>query len=401
MDETHISPLPGWAPRVGDEDPSDCSRRANARKVRLPHGQAVWLLSGYDVCREALAHRALGSDHTHPNYPDVFPIKKSHQNQPQKVATYSGMDPPEHTRHRRLIAKEFSREIVGTWRQRVFSIAERELETMLASQMRCGDLVAQYAEPIASTTIFEFLGVPPELRAEMARPARILLGSGADRQSASKASVSFRQLLHALAAEKEASTSAEDLLSRLVLRYRREGLYSRLQFVEFAGALIVAAHRTATTTIALSIAMLIERPEARSQMFADRTAFDRGVEELLRYQSVADLTTARIAVADFKIAGVSIGKGEGVLASTAHANYDMERFPHAGRFDIHRQGPAHIAFGHGAHKCLGQHLARLELEAALRVLFDRVPNLRLENLRAVGIRREGAVVSVDEVRVCW
>ncbi|HLJ26540.1 MAG TPA: cytochrome P450 [Candidatus Angelobacter sp.] len=401
MDETPIPPLPGWTPAIGAEDASQCPRRANAQKVRLPHGQEVWLLSGYDICREALTHRALSSDHTHPNYPDVFPIKKSHESQRATLATYSGMDPPEHTLHRRLIAEEFSIESVGKWQQRVFAIAERQLETVLAPQTRSGEIVAQYAEPIASTTIFEFLGVPPERRTEMARLARILLGSGADRQAASAASASFRQLLDALGAEKEADATADDVLSRLIVRYRREGFYSRLQFIEFAGALIAAAHRTATTMIALSVAMLIERPDARRQMFADRAAFDRGLEELLRYLSVADLATARIAVAEVELAGVSIEKGEGTIASTAHANYDIEQFPDAGRFDINRRGPDHVAFGHGPHKCLGQHLARLELEAALRVLFGRFPDLRLENLDAIRIQREGAVLSVDKVRVCW
>ncbi len=401
MDQTPIPPLPGWTPTVGAEDASQCPRRADARKVRLPNGQEVWLLSGYDICREALRHRALSSDHTHPNYPDVFPIKKSRGAERVTLATYSGMDPPEHTLHRRLIAEEFSIKSVGKWRQRVFAIAERQLQTMLAPQTRSGEIVAQYAEPIASTTIFEFLGIPPEQRTEMARLARVLLGSGADRQAASAASTSFRQLLDALGAEKETDASADDVLSRLVVRYRREGFYSRLQFVEFAGALIAAAHRTATTMIALSVAMLIERPDARRQMFADRAAFERGVEELLRYLSVADLATARIAVADVELADVSIEKDEGTIASTAHANYDMERFPDAGRFDIRRQGPDHVAFGYGAHKCLGQHLARLELEAALRVLFGRFPNLRLENLGAMRVQREGAILSVDEVRVRW
>ncbi len=401
MDETPIPPIPGWTPTVGAEDASQCPRHADARKVRLPNGQEVWLLSGYDICREALTHRALSSDHTHPNYPDVFPIKKSREAQRATLATYSGMDPPEHTLHRRLMAEEFSIDSVGKWRQRVFAIAERQLETLVAPQRRSGEIVAQYAEPIASTTIFEFLGIRPDWRTEMARLAHVLLGSGADRQAASAASASFRQFLDALGAEKETDANADDVLSRLVVRYRREGLYSRLQFVELAGALIAAAHRTATTMIALSIAMLIERPDARIQMFADRVAFDRGVEELLRYLSVGDLATARIAVAEVELAGMSIEKGEGMIVSTAHANYDVEKFPDAWRFDISRQGPDHVAFGHGAHKCLGQHLARLELEAALRVLFGRLPYLRHENLDAMRVQREGAVLSVNEVRVCW
>jgi cytochrome P450 len=401
MDETTIPPLPEWTPAVNAEDVSQCQLRADARKVRLPRGGDAWLLSGYDVCRAALTHHALSSDHTHPNYPDVFPIKKPSGPKRTTLATYSGMDQPEHTLHRRLIAEEFSRENVDKWRQRVFAIAEREMAAVLASQTQVSEIVAQYAEPIASTTIFEFLGVPSKQRSEMERLARVLLGSDVDRLTASAASAEFRQLLAALAADMEENATSADVLGRLILRYRTEGLYSRLQFVEVAGALITAAHRTATTMIALSVALLIERPDSRREMFADRVTFDRGVEELLRYLSVADLATARVAVADVQLAGISIGKGESVIVSTALANYDMERFPDAGRFDINRQGPDHVAFGHGVHKCLGQHLARLELEVALRVLFGHLPDLRLDKLGAIGVRRQGAVLSVDQVRVHW
>ncbi len=221
----------------------------------------------------------------------------------------------------------------------------------------------------------------------MARLARVLLGSGADRQTASAASASFRQFLDAVGAEKEAEANADDLLSRMISRYRGEGLYSRPQFVELVGALIAAAHRTVITMISLSVAMLIERPEARTQMLADRTAFDQGVEELLRYLSVADLATARVAADAVELAGVSIKKDEALIVSSAHANYDAEEFPEAWRFDISRQGPDHVAFGHGAHKCLGQHLARIELEAALLVLFSRLPDIHLENPDGIRVQR--------------
>ena len=400
INDNLVSPLPTWRPAVGTEDELPRSPTAVATRVRLAQGQQVWFLSGYDICRLALLHPDLRSDHTHPNYPDVFPIQKTRENKSLHFATYSGMDHPEHTLHRHLIAKEFSYQSVERWSERVQLIAKAAVRSMLTPGTRRADLVSQFAEPIASTTIFEFLGVPCSWRPEMARDARVLLGTGSDRQSANSASKSFRARLNSLMAEKEAGNE-NDLLGRLVARYRRDGLYSRPQLIEFAGALVVAAHQTATTAIALSVATLIERPAARYQMLADRSVFSRGVEELLRYLSVADLATARVATADVDLGGVHVRKGEGVIASTAHANYDVRRFVDAEILDIHRERPRHLAFGYGAHKCLGQHLARLELEASLRVLFEALPDVRLEDVTTLKFRRDGAILAAEEVIVNW
>jgi cytochrome P450 len=401
MNETPIFPLPCWRPAVVKEDLSVNGPRVGAAKIQLPRGQQVWLISSYDLCRQVLSHPDLRSDHTHPSYPDVFPIKKSRKNGSPVLATYSGMDHPEHTLHRRLIAEEFSKRAVEHWRARVFAIAAHALDAMRASGASFGELVSQYAEPVASTTIFEFLGVPPSWRPELARLARILLGGpGSDREVAQAASKAFRARLEALIAEKEARPG-EDLLGRLTTRYQREGLYSRAQFVEFAGGLITAGHQTAITMIALSAAVLIERPAERGQMFADKRFFAQGVEELLRYLSVADLAPARVAAADVEIAGLRICEGEGVIASTAHANYDAERFVDAARFDIHRGDLGHMAFGYGVHKCLGQHLARLELEAGLIVLFQALPHLQLSDAAPLKLRREQAILTVEEVGVSW
>ena len=90
-----------------------------------------------------------------------------------------------------------------------------------------------------------------------------------------------------------------------------------------------------------------------------------------------------------------------MIASTAHANYDVRRFVDAEILDIHRERPRHLAFGYGAHKCLGQHLARLELEASLRVLFEALPDVRLEDVTTLKFRRDGAILAAEEVIVNW
>jgi cytochrome P450 len=401
VSEMPIPPLPTWRPAVSREEASTPCPSAGAARVALPRGQAVWLISGYDLCRRVLSHPDLRSDHADPNYPDLFPIKKSRRDGGAGPSTYSGMDHPEHTLHRRLIANEFSRRAVELWRGRVAAIAEQALGEMCETGARSGDLVNQYAEPIASVVIFEFLGVPARWRPELARLAGILLGdAGADREAAQGASTVFRACLNEVIAEKEAH-SGDDLLGRLADRYREEKRYSRAQFVEFAGALVTAGRQTVASMIALSAAMLIERPEERHRMLADRRLLALGVEELLRFLSVANLAPARVAVADVELGDIHICRGEGVVSSTAHANYDALHFMDPTRFDIHRKAPPHLAFGYGAHKCLGQHLARLELEAALSVLFKALPDIRLCDAGPVKLRHEVPMLAVEEMRVGW
>lgn len=399
--EAPIPPMPGWRPAVlKDERPTPTPGLA-AKQVQLPHGQVVWLVSSYELCRQLLSHPAFRSDHTHPGYPDVFPIKKSEQKQVPLLATYSGMDHPEHTLHRRLIAPEFSKAVVETWRPQVHGFAEQARHAMCASAARSGDLVSQFAEPIASTTIFAFLGISSSWRPELMQFARVLLGgAGADRKTAQAASLSFRTQLDALLAENETSSS-EGLLARLIERYKREGRYLRAQFVEFVGALITAGYQTVATMIALSSALLIDRPAERVRMLADEQALAAGIEELLRYLSVADLAPARVAATNVDIAGWRVLEGEGVIASTAHANYDGCRFQNAERFDPDREDRGHLAFGHGIHKCLGQHLARLELEVALVVLFRALPELRFADAAPLRIQRDQAILTVDRVGVAW
>ncbi|WP_375790673.1 cytochrome P450 [Bradyrhizobium sp. vgs-9] len=401
VDEMPITRLPDWRPAVLKDEPPTPTSGSAAKRVLLPRGQVVWLVSSYELCRQVLSHAAFCSDHAHPAYPDVFPIKKVSQNQAPMLATYSGMDHPEHTLHRRLIAPEFSRAAVEQWRTQVREFAEQARESMLASGASSGDLVRQYAEPIASTTIFAFLGVPLSWRPELMQFAGILAGgTGVDRGTAQAASLGFRARLDALLAEIEVRPS-DCLISRLIEKYKPEKRYSRAQFVELVGALIAAGYQTVTTMIALSAALLIDRPLERARMLADHRSLAMGIEELLRYLSVGDLTPARVAASDVDIDGWRVRAGEGVIASTAHANYDRQRFENASRFDPDRKDCDHLAFGHGVHKCLGQHLARLELEAALTVLFQALPEPRFADVAPLKLQRNHAILAVESVLVQW
>jgi pentalenic acid synthase len=164
------------------------------------------------------------------------------------------------------------------------------------------------------------------------------------------------------------------LLARLREEQVAAGAMTEGELVENAFILLVAGHETTASTIALGVVALLDHP---GQLATLREAPATAVEEILRYSSVVDTSPARIAVEDLEIGDTVIKAGEGVLISSSIANRDPSAFTEPDRFDLTRQARQHIAFGYGVHQCLGQNLARMELELALSALFQRIPTLRL------------------------
>jgi cytochrome P450 len=144
-----------------------------------------------------------------------------------------------------------------------------------------------------------------------------------------------------------------------------------------AFVLLVAGHVTTSNMISLSVLALLEHPRQLARMLTEPARIPAAVEELLRYLTIVVAATARIAVDDIEIGGVRIRAGEGVVALIQAANRDPAAFDDPGALDIDRGARHHLAFGHGRHQCLGQNLARLELQVVLERLFRRLPGLRV------------------------
>lgn len=144
-----------------------------------------------------------------------------------------------------------------------------------------------------------------------------------------------------------------------------------------AWTLLVAGHETTANMISLSILALLHNPGQHAALAANPELFTDAIEEWLRYFTIAEVTTSRTALEDVEIAGVTIRAGEGVIGLATTANRDPEVFDDPDTLNIARGRRDHLAFGHGPHQCLGQHLARLELRVGLEALARRVPGLRL------------------------
>lgn len=361
-------------PIAGDD--ADSRRGPVARAGPGEGGQ--WLVTGYEAYKQVARDPRFSADHFHPGYPSVFPVRRRAPADGQKHwRTYSGMDAPDHTAHRRRVAPEFTLRRIAELRPWVQCVVRNRLDRLFEGR-ETADLEWDFAACVAAEVISGVLGVPEDRINAWARYSDVLVGDGTDRSAVAAASGGFRGELAAFIADKDRVPGA-DLTSRLITTYRRVPGYAPEQILEFVGAIFLAGLKSTASMIALGALTLLDAPDAaRSIRSGEPGAIAPVVEELLRFHSIADRVSARVAVEPVEIAGHTIFPGNGVVASSAAANRDPTVFADPDTFDPDRVcRQRHVAFGYGPHRCLGEPLARLELEVALSALFGRFPDLVL------------------------
>ncbi|MGW9027438.1 cytochrome P450 [Streptomyces sp. NPDC055722] len=339
-------------------------------RVTLYDGRDVWVVTGHSTARDLLADPRLSSDRTRA----AFPVTNARfaAARDRRVALL-GKDDPEHRVQRRMLVSSFTLKRATALRPRIEETVGRLLSAMEAAGPPA-ELVRAFALPLPSMVICSLLGVPyadHDFFEEQSR--RLLRGPSAeDTQDA-------RDRLDAYLGElidHKREEPGDGLLDELIQEQLREGALDRADLVSLATILLVAGHETTANMISLGTFTLLRHPEQLSQLRADPELISAAVEELLRFLSIAD-GLLRVATEDIEIDGTTIRAEEGVLFSTSVINRDSTAFPEPDTLDWHRPARHHVAFGFGIHQCLGQNLARAELEIALSALFERLPGLRL------------------------
>ena len=353
------------------------TRRATVTWIGPGEAGGQWLVTGYDAYKLVARDHRFSADHFNPGYPSVFPVRRRESaDGPRPWRTYSAMDPPDHAAHRRLVAPEFTARRIAKLRPWVQRVVRHHLDYLFEGR-QTADLERDFAAPVAAEVIRGVLGVPEDRIDAWARYSGVLVGDGADRAAVAAASVGFRGELAAFIADKDAAPGA-DLTSGLIATYRRESGYAPEQILEFVGAIFLAGLKSTANMIALGALTLLEAPDAaRSIASGEPDAAGLVVDELLRFHSIADRVTARVALEPVAIGEYTIQPGDGVVASSASANRDPAAFADPDTFSAGRACRHHVAFGYGPHRCLGEHLARLEIKVALSALFGRFPGLAL------------------------
>ncbi|MFJ9567949.1 cytochrome P450 [Streptomyces fuscichromogenes] len=368
-------------------------------RVRLQNGASAWLLTRYDDVRALLSNSATTSNRAHPAFPATVANTQAFA---QKGFLLS-MDAPEHALHRRMVTGEFTAHRVRRLRPRIQEIVDTCVGRMLVAGAggRPVDLVQELSLPVPSLVICELLGVSYASRDIFQKNTEVLLNrtsTAADREGAFGA---LRDFLGELVTSKERAPD-ETLLGRLIVKYREADLYDHEHLTGFAMLLLLAGHETTANMISLGVTVLLDGDRARlDELAADPSLMPQAVEELLRYLSIVDYPTSRVLLEETEVSGVRIGADEGFIASGAAANHDPEVFPDPGRFDMYRSTAGHVAFGFGVHACLGQNLARAELEIVFNTLFARIPGMRLVQPAGRLPYKDSTVYGIHTLEVTW
>lgn len=365
--------------------------------VTLWDGRRAWLLTRYDDVRAVVTDPRFSGDFAHPDFPAYTEARVVVDKQER---AFVGMDNPRHDLYRRMFTREFGTKRIFALRPKVEAIARRLIDGLIA-QAQPADLVAAIAVPFPSLVMCELVGSPYEdhtfiIECAAGRHGLHQTPGEAEQKARALADYFMRLIRH-----KEAAPG-DDLVSRIIDEHVRPGNLSREDFAEIGAMILRAGHDTTTNMIGLGTLVLLGHPEQAAAMRDNADLVPNAIEELLRYLSPVQFSPRRVALEDVPIRDVVIRKGDGVFALNPAANRDPAVFPEPDRFDVHRDASRHVAFGFGIHQCLGQILARLELQVVLPLLLQRLPRLRVAASDGeIRFKDDMQIYGVHNLPVAW
>ncbi|HWE91488.1 MAG TPA: cytochrome P450 [Pseudonocardiaceae bacterium] len=373
--------------------------RGPLNKVTLWNGRRVWLITGYELARTLLTDTRLSADRTRQEYPTMAPHLEA---QAARKLVLVGEDPPLHDKHRRLLNPEFSLKRARVLQPDIQRIIDELVDNILAIGPGA-DLVPEYAMPIPSRVMSALLGVPYEDH-DFFQAATAGVMQARDQAQSQAAGTELAQYLGKLV-DAEVRRPSDGIVGRLT-EHVRSGELTQDELAQLTMVLMIAGLETTSSMIPLGVITLLEHPEQLAEFTSGEVPVPTAVEELLRFLAVTDFGAVRWITGDIEL-GPEYGDevirtGDGIVVSSTMANRDpgVHHDPH--EFDISRGNRQHLTFGYGIHQCLGQNLARLQLEIAYRTLFARIPTLRLgiasEDIR---MRTNGTMQGVERLPVEW
>jgi cytochrome P450 len=372
-------------------------KEAPLTRVTMWDGSRPWFVTRYADQRALLSDARISADFSNPGYPSPAPRPKGSGS----PLSFILMDDPEHARLRRMVTAPFMVKRIEAMRPGVQKIIDGLLDKMLAGP-KPADLVEAFALPMPSLVICELLGVPYTDHDFFQKNSNVIIKRGVsseDRGTAMGALIAYLHQLLTLKLEQP----GEDIFTDLAHRVDAGDLTAD-DAAHMGVLLLIAGHETTANMIALGTLALLQHPEqlARLRDSKDPALMISAVEELLRYLTITHDGRKRIATADIEIGGETIKAGEGVIIATDLGNRDPEAFEDPDTLDLERDARHHVAFGFGVHQCLGQPLARMELQLAYTTLLRRVPTLALATeLEQVPFKNDASVYGVYELPVTW
>lgn len=359
-------------PYAGASDPDPYQNYAwmrNYAPVSLIPGQGggrKWLITGYDEAKEALAHPDISANRT-----NAAPgASGNSRGRPVKIErSMLGLDAPQHTRLRSIIAPMFTPRAVSRWAPDITRICHELIDAFAARGE--ADLVAEYSLQVPVAVIHRVMGVPPGGRREAEQCMEMFLRSSVIGDADGSALGQVEEYLDHILADKRRHPG-DDTVSALLAAYDHGDLRDEAELYAILYIMVGAGFITTAHAMSSAILRLMLSPAAAG---ADLGA--PAIEEVFRYDSSVQMSAKRYAVRDLSIGGQLIASGDTVIVSFAAADRDPAKFESAEEFRPERPLNQHLALGHGAHYCIGAALARLEVSIALHALENRLPSLVL------------------------
>jgi cytochrome P450 len=343
------------------------------------HGGVVFAAAfgGYHAVLNYEAVRACAADTARlvSRYGATIPMLRSEPSIPAEV------DPPDHKKYRKLLQGPLRPDGVQQWAGRIAAITDQVIDEFAPRGE--GDL-RRIAQVVPPTIIAEILGTPDEAPT-MVKLTDMLNGaaSSGDPEAKKKAGQVFNTYIDGLVARATHDKSRTDLLAAIANGEIDGQPVPRETAAGIAVTLVVAGQETTVNGIGNLLWLLGAHQSAKQRILADPTLIPTAVEETLRLESPVQMM-GRTAAEDLEIDGVPVKKGDRVGLVFGAANLDPARFPQAATFDLDRRAASHLAFGHGIHRCVGEHLARAEMRIVLERVLARIPDYRLAGPVTIG-----------------
>ncbi|MEV4112686.1 cytochrome P450 [Nonomuraea sp. NPDC049695] len=374
-------------------------------RVRLWDGSTPWLVTGHAEHRAVLGSTKISISPLN-GIPRLSPAEAAAMESMAKQENAGGMsfimmDDPEHARLRRMVTSAFTVKRVEAMRPETQRIADDLIDAMLAGP-KPADLVEAFALPLPSLVISNLLGVPYDDHEFFQNNSKVIINRNSTPQQRGQAQQALAEYLDGLLGDK-LDRPGDDLLSGLVERVK-SGELTRPEAARMGVLMLFAGHETTANMITLGTLALLQNPDQLALLRDgdDPKLITSAVEELLRFLTITHGGLRRVAMEDIEIAGQVIKAGEGIVVVNETANRDPSVFPDPDRLDLQRNARMHVTFGYGVHQCLGQPLARMELQVAYPALLRRIPALALAtDVEKIPFKHDGFVYGAYELPVTW
>jgi cytochrome P450 len=390
MRRASFDPVPEMAAMRDDE---------GVRRVETAFGMPAFLVARHADVKAVLADHARFSNEFRrdvdvPGAPKLTDEERARM----RAGNLLGVDPPEHTRLRRMLTPEFTVRRMRRLEPRIVEIVDDHLDAMEKAGPP-SDLVADFALPIPSLVICELLGVPYTDRAEFQERTSRLLDISLPMEERQEVGQESRAYMADLVARAQ-TEPGEDMLGMLVREHGDDLTTDEL--IGIAGLLLIAGHETTSNMLGLGTLALLRHPDQLALVRDDPAAVAPAIEELLRFLGIVHSGIPRTTTQDVEVGGVAIPADSLVILALAAANRDPRYLPDGDRLDVTRDAAGHVAFGHGVHHCLGAPLARMEMRTAFPALLRRFPDLALAvPFEEVPFRAFHFIYGLQSLPVTW